>query len=102
MVSFAAMKPSDALRTHRDALRQLLGHYDALHPRVFGSVVRGDDTNQSDLDLLVDPTPRTTLMTLAAMQIEAERLLGVRVEVVTPNSLPARSREAILRAAVPV
>jgi predicted nucleotidyltransferase len=87
---------------HRDVLRQIVGRHGVLRPRVFGSIVHGNDTEQSDLDLLVEPTPQTTLLGLAALQIEAERLLGVRVDVLTPNSLPARARDRILREAVPV
>jgi predicted nucleotidyltransferase len=80
----------------------MIARHAALRPRDFGSVIHGDDTEDSDLDLLVDPTPRTTLMTLAAIQIEAQALLGVPVDVLTPNSLPARIRERVLQEAVPV
>ncbi len=99
---YTAMKPSDALSAHRANLREIVTRHGALHPRVFGSVLHGDDTDDSDLDLLVDPTPRTTLMTLAAIQLEAERLLGVRVDVLTPKSLPRRFRDRVLNEAVPV
>lgn len=51
------MKPSEALRIHRAALRDIVNRNAALHPRVFGSAIHGDDTDDSDLDLLVDPTP---------------------------------------------
>ena len=74
----------------------------AAHPRVFGSSIQGDDADGSDLDLLVDPTPETTLLTLAAIQQDAQRLLGVPVDVLTPQTLPARIRDRILRDAVPV
>lgn len=96
------MKPSEALRMHRAELREIVVRHAALRPRVFGSAIRGSDTEQSDLDLLVDPTPRTTLMTLVAIQLEAERLLGVRVDVLTPNSIPERFRDQVLLEAVPV
>ncbi len=96
------MKPSQALGAHRKELREIVARHGALHPRVFGSTVRGDDSDGSDLDLLVDPTPRTTLMTLASIQIEAERLLGVDVDVLTPKSLPQQFRDRVLREAVPV
>jgi predicted nucleotidyltransferase len=96
------MKPSEALSAHRDELREIVTRYGALRPRIFGSAIHGDDVEGSDLDLLVDPTPRTTLMTLAAIQREAERLLGVRVDVLTPKSLPQRFRERVLLEAVPV
>jgi len=96
------MKPSDALRRNRDALRALVLRHRVSDPRVFGSVLSGEDTDNSDLDLLVEPTPETTLMDLAAIQVEAERLLGIQVDVLTPKSLPARFRERVLHEAVPV
>ena len=96
------MKPSDALEAHRAHLREIVTRHGALRPRVFGSALHGTDTDDSDLDLLVDPTPRTTLMTLAAIQLEAERLLGVRVDVLTPKSLPQRFRDLVLNEAVAV
>lgn len=99
---FGDMRPSEALRAHREALRDIVARNGALRPRVFGSALHGDDTEDSDLDLLVEPTSRTTLMTLAAIQLEAERLLGVRVDVLTPRSLPQHYRDRVLDEAVPV
>jgi predicted nucleotidyltransferase len=96
------MKPSDALKANRASLREIVARHGALRPRIFGSAIRGDDADDSDLDLLVDPTPSTTLMTLAAIQLEAERLLGVHVDVLTPKSLPERFRDRVLNEAVPV
>jgi predicted nucleotidyltransferase len=96
------MKPSEALSAHRTKLREIVARHGALRPRVFGSAITGDDTDGSDLDLLVDPTPRTTLMTLVAIQLEAENLLGVHVDVLTPKSLPQRFREQVLHEAIPV
>lgn len=96
------MRPFEALRIHRTWLRELIARHPAAHPRVFGSSIHGDDTDGSDLDLLVDPTPETTLLTLAAIQQDAQRLLGVPVDVLTPQSLPARIRDRILRDADPV
>jgi len=49
------MKPSEALTAHRAELRQLVSRYGLSRPRVFGSVLSGADTEESDLDLLVDP-----------------------------------------------
>ena len=95
-------KPSDSFQAHREALREVIARYGVARPRVFGSAARGDDHEGSDLDLLVEPAPTTTLFTLVALQIEAERLLGVSVDVLTPKSLPRGSRERILREAVPV
>ena len=51
------MKPSEALAAHRNELRQLVSRYGLSRPRVFGSVLSGTDTDESDLDLLVDAVP---------------------------------------------
>lgn len=96
------MRPSEALQSRRAELRELVARFGVLRPRVFGSVLRGTDVEDSDLDLLVDPAPTTSLLTIASLQVEAERLLGVRVDVLTPRALPVRFRERVLREAEPV
>jgi predicted nucleotidyltransferase len=96
------MKPSKALRLHRDEIRKIVERHRTRNVRVFGSVVHGKDTDGSDLDLLVDPEPKTTLLDLGGLQIELEEVLGVPVDVLTPCDLPARLREQILREASPV
>ena len=96
------MKPSLALEAHRSAVRRVVESHRARNARVFGSVAAGQDTDGSDLDLLIDPTPDTSLMDVAAIQVELERLLGVPVDVLTPNALPASVRQAVLQQAVPV
>jgi len=96
------MKPSIALQEHRDAIRRVVEAHRARNARVFGSVLRGEDNDRSDLDLLVDPLPGTTLLDLGAIQYELEEVLGVSVDVLTPGDLPARLREQVLKDAVPV
>ena len=96
------MKPSDALATHRAALRQLVSRHNVTRPRVFGSALTGTDTEESDLDLLVDSTASTTLFTLARLEHEAEQLLGVRVSVLTPKFLSVKFRDRVLAQAVPL
>jgi predicted nucleotidyltransferase len=56
------MKPSDALITHRNAIQQVASRYAVKNIRVLGSVIHWDDKEDSDLDLLVDPLPGTTLL----------------------------------------
>lgn len=90
------MKPSEALRSHRAAIRSVVEAHHAHNARVFGSVIRGLDTEDSDLDLLIDATPETTLMDVAAIQVELERLLGIPVDVLTPGALPERFRSRVL------
>jgi uncharacterized protein len=96
------MRPSEALAAHRDELRQLISRYNVTHPRIFGSVLTGDDDENSDLDLLVDPAESTSLLTIAGLQIEAEKLLGVTVSVLTPNALPPKFRNKVLQQAEPL
>jgi len=83
-------------------VRDAAGRHRAANPRVFGSVLRGTDTEGSDLDLLVDALPGTTLFDLGGLQQALEELLGVHVDVVTPGDLPARIRAAVLAEAQPV
>ncbi len=96
------MKPSEALAAHRAELRQLVSRHNVMRPRVFGSVLTGTDTEESDLDLLVDPTETTTLFTLAGLEHQACALLGVRVSVLTPGFLPVKFRDRVERQAEPL
>lgn len=96
------MKPSVALATNRDAIRRIVESHRGSNARVFGSVVHGDDTEGSDLDILIDPTPETTLLDVGAIRHELLQLLGVPVDVLTPNALPDTFRALVLAEAVPV
>ena len=96
------MRPSLALQTHRDAIREIALSHRVKNVRVFGSVLHGDDTEDSDLDLLVDPTPETTLFDIAKIQFELKELLGVAVDVLTPKALPDKFREQVILEAQPV
>ncbi|HEX5394630.1 MAG TPA: nucleotidyltransferase family protein [Rhodocyclaceae bacterium] len=96
------MKPSTALNQNRELIRQVVLSHRTNNPRVFGSVMRGTDTESSDLDLLVDPQPGATLFDLGAIQIELQTSLGVSVDVLTPKDLPKKFREQVLEEAMPV
>ena len=96
------MKPSEALAIHRIALRRLLSRYGFAHPRVFGSVLTKTDTEESDLDILVESVEGTTLFTLAGAEHEAQQLTGVRVSVLTPGFLSPRFRDKVLQQAEPL
>lgn len=96
------MHPSIALQTHRDAIREIALRHWVKNVRVFGSVLHGDDTEDSDLDLLVDPTPETTLFDIGAIRYELKELLGVAVDVLTPRALPDKFRDSVLHEAEPV
>lgn len=94
------MKPSQAIQAHRDAIKKIVSQHQAANPRIFGSVVHGDDGEGSDLDLLIDPLPETSLLDVAMIQVELEALLGIPVDVVTPNGLAVGFRDRVLNEAL--
>jgi hypothetical protein len=96
------MRPSEILPLHRETIRRLVLDAGMANPRVFGSVVRGEDEEGSDLDILVDPAPRTSLLDLAGLQIEIEEKTGAKIDLLTPNSLPLKFRQRVLDEAQPV
>jgi len=96
------MKPSIALHIHRAAIRSVVERHRARNARVFGSVLHGDDREDSDLDILIDPTPETTLFDIGAIRHELLQLLGVPVDVLTPNALPEKFRAKVIAEAMPV
>lgn len=96
------MRPSEALALHRTQIREIALSHHVSGVRVFGSVLHGDDVAGSDLDLLVEPTLRTTMMDIGAIRFELKNLLGLEVDVLTPHGLPAKFRGQVLREAIPV
>lgn len=96
------LKPSQALESNRAAIRSIVESHRASNPRVFGSVLHGEDTEHSDLDILIDPTFKTSLMDVAAIENELEELLGVAVHVLTPKALPEKIRCKVIAEAQPV
>lgn len=93
------MKPSTTYYQHREAIRRIVESHHARNPRVFGSVLHGRDSEESDLDLLIDTTEATTLFDIGAICSELTELLGVKVDVLTPGALPARWKSQVLNEA---
>ncbi len=77
-------------------MREAAERFHTTNPRVFGSVLKGADQEGSDLDLLVDALPGTTLFDLGGLQLELEELLGVAVDLRTPGDLPLKFRAQVL------
>jgi predicted nucleotidyltransferase len=94
----AAPLPHEVLTAKRSDVLRLAAKYQMSNLRLFGSASRGTDTPDSDIDLLVTTLPRTGLMTISAFALDLERLLGVKVDIVTEGGLrpdhPIR-REAV-------
>ena len=90
------IRPSKAMEANRGAIRRIIETHRATNPRVFGSVLHGKDTTASDLDILIDTTPETTLLDVAKIQGELEDLLEVPVDVLTIEELPKKCRDSVL------
>ncbi|MGG1944014.1 nucleotidyltransferase family protein [Trinickia sp. NRRL B-1857] len=96
------MKPSIALNAYRAEICRIVEDNRASNARVFGSVLRGEDTDESDLDLLVEPLPGMSLINVGIIRYKLADLLGVAVDVLTPNALPDNFRARVLAQAQPV
>lgn len=96
------MCPSELLKKHKEQIRKIVLSHRATNVRVFGSVLYHKDTEFSDLDLLIDPTSETSIMDIGAIRLELRQLLGINVDVLTPNALPDSFREKVLKEAVQV
>ena len=88
------------LRRHRRAILASAARHGASDIRVFGSVARGEDRPDSDIDLVVDLDPTAGLLTLEHLRRELTDLLGRRVDVVPRDSLRPRIRREVERDAV--
>lgn len=92
---------NDVLDKHRYAIRSEALRHNARSIALVGSVARRDDTDASDYDFLVDFLPGTTLFDMAGLQIELERLLESKVDIVSAAGLKDRCR-GMLTDAIPL
>jgi hypothetical protein len=93
----------EQLRTQRrEEILRLAASRGARNVRVFGSVARGDSDERSDIDFLVDLEPGRSLLDLGGLNLDLERLLDAKVDVVSSRGLRERVRDRVLREAVPL
>jgi len=92
----------ETLRHYRRSILDLASHYGARAVRLFGSVARGDDSANSDIDLLVRFDPDRSLLDHGGLVVDLEELLGVRVDVLSENGLSARFRDRAVKEAIPL
>ena len=82
------MRPSDILQIYRHQILEIMKHYPRLsNLRVVGSVARGEDTENSDVDFLVSPAPGASLFDLGGLHEDLEELLGVPVDIISDRSV---------------
>ncbi|WP_022890617.1 helix-turn-helix domain-containing protein [Agromyces italicus] len=103
ILEVADYRPSIALELHRDRIRAAAAARQISGLRVFGSMLRGEDRFDSDIDLFVDTTTGAGMIPLAAFAAEVERLTGFPVDVVDAESAAATALGAeLLASAVPL
>jgi hypothetical protein len=90
------------IETHRADLLALAHRRGVTSVRVFGSMSRGDGSDDSDVDLLVTLSPGTSGLALGGLLLDAQELLGRRVDIVTEASLHPALRERVVASAVPL
>lgn len=96
------MTAQELLQANRTAILEVAARHGARNVRVFGSVARGSDEPESDIDFLIDMEPGRSLFDLADLTSELRELLGRSVDVVTESSLYWLLRRRILREARPL
>jgi len=96
------MTLNELLRRYRQDVLRLATRHGVTNVRVFGSVVRGEADEFSDIDFLVSVAPGRSLFDLGGFLMDLQDLLGQRVDVVTERGLRPRLREQVLREAIPV
>jgi predicted nucleotidyltransferase len=96
------MKPSDALEKYRDQILRLIAAHSLRNPRVFGSVSRGEDSESSDLDILVDIDERTSYFDIIGAELDIEDLTGLNVDLFSVEELKPRVKERALAEALPL
>ncbi|MDR7606357.1 MAG: nucleotidyltransferase family protein [Armatimonadota bacterium] len=96
------MSPEQLLKEKRDEILRVAAKHGARNVRVFGSVVRGEAGDQSDIDFLVEFEPGRSLLDHAGLVLDLEELLGRKVDVVTERGLYWLLRRRILKEARPL
>jgi hypothetical protein len=103
MTQLAPSPVADLLTVKRDEILRLAAHHGASNVRVFGSVVRGEATSKSDIDLLVKwDYERISSWGGVGLSLDLEELLGRKVDVVSEDGLHWYIRDRVLAEAVPL
>lgn len=90
------MNQRDLVHEKRDEIRRIAQKHGAVDIRLFGSVARGEATEESDIDLLVELEEGRSLLDVGGMLMELREALGVEVDLTTTSSLTRDERERIL------
>ncbi len=95
------MSVADQLRDRREEILRVAAKHGAANVFLFGSVARGEETADSDVDLLVDVAGDPTPWFPGGLVANLEDLLGRRIQVIVRRSLSPLIRESVLKDASP-
>ena len=96
------MDVDSTVKAKREEILRIAAQYGASNIRLFGSRARGDARADSDVDLLVDMPPRSSLLDVARLMMDLQDVLGCKVDVVEPEGLHWYIRNKILTEAIPL
>ncbi len=97
-----SMTLREIIEARRDAILRLAAEHGATEIRLIGSVARGEERPDSDVDFLVRWAPDTSLVDHAALMLELEQLLGCKVDLASEGWIKPQLRPAIERDAQPL
>lgn len=96
MLNRARMTAAKLVHAKREQVLSLAKEHGAYNVRIFGSIARGDDREDSDIDLLIDFESDRSLLDYVGLQQDLQELLGKRVELAQPTALHPLIRDQIL------
>jgi predicted nucleotidyltransferase len=99
---FKQLNHRSCINKNRELIQDLAKRYGIINIRICGSVARGEDSASSDIDILVDMEPGSSLLSLGSFLMDIQDLLGCRVDVLTERGLKKRVRERVLKEAIPL
>jgi predicted nucleotidyltransferase len=96
------MSTLNELQSRRAEILAIAAKHGANNVRLFGSVVRGEDREDSDIDFLVDMQENRSLFDLIGLQQDIEKAIGRKVDVLTPNGINRHLKDRIMGEAAPL
>ncbi len=90
------------LKTKRNKILRIAALHGAHNVRVFGSVIRGEASPDSDIDFIIEFEPGRSLFDIVALQEDLENLLGRKVDIVEPEGIHWYIRDKVMGEAVEV
>lgn len=92
----------ELVEDRREEIKEIVARHGGRSIAIFGSVARGDERPDSDIDFLVDLEPDARPIEILSIGVELEETLGVKVDVGTPASLRSHLRDEVVAEAVPL